>query len=106
VLAVRAVHGKRLGHCGWVLTSAEMADDDLFEQAGISAIEMKFSSTEVPLDADYGQEQLDELDSFNLLHADLDVAPQASDAEHSQWLANPPNFSTSAPDATMDVQLN
>ena len=82
-----------------------MADDDLFLEAGIAVIEMKFVSSPVQVDADFGADQLAELDDFNTFHADLDSAPQASDAEHGKWLATPPDYSTSTPDAQLDVAL-
>lgn len=105
-LATRAINQQRHGKCRWALTSAQMADDDLFLQAGIAAIEMKFASSPVPLDADFGADQLAELDDFNTFHADLDIAPQAGSAEHVKWLATPPDYSTSQPDADLTVALN
>ena len=106
ILATRAINQQRHGNCRWFLTTAEMADDDLFLQAGIAAIEMKFVSSPVPLDADFGADQLAELDDFNTFHADLDIAPEAGPAEHARWLATPPDYSTSSPDAQLDVTLN
>lgn len=105
VLALRAIDRQRLGQCSWSATSAEIADDELFDQAGISAIEIKFTSSVIEVAADYGQTELDQLDSFTRLHADLDIAPQAGTAEHAKWLAEPANYSTSSPDAQMDVVL-
>ena len=106
LLATRAINQQRLGKCRWAITTAEMADDDLFLEAGIAVIEMKFVSSPVQVDADFGADQLAELDDFNTFHADLDSAPQASDAEHGKWLATPPDYSTSTPDAQLDVALN
>lgn len=105
-LVIRAINRQRLGNCRWALATAEMADDDLFLQAGIAVIEMKFVSTPVELDADFGADQMSELDDFETFHADLDIAPQASDAEHGKWLATPPDYSTSTPDAQLEVALN
>jgi phage gp37-like protein len=73
-LAIRAINRQRLGDCSWSLATAEMADDDLFLQAGIAVIEMKFVSTPVELDADFGADQMSELDDFETFHADLDPA--------------------------------
>lgn len=105
VLAIRALHAHSLGGCTWSMVSAEMAADEIFEQAGISAIEMKFKSSPVLLDADYGAAQLAELDDFTHFHADLDIAPQAGATEHDKWLAEPPDHTTSTPDAELDLQL-
>lgn len=46
-----------------------------------------------------------ELDDFVTFHADWDVPPHESAAEHQKWLNEPPDHSTSAPDATDDVTL-
>lgn len=104
-LAVRALHDQRIGDCSWSVTGGEMADDELFDKAGIAAVEITLESTPVELDYDYGAAQLAELPDFTHLHADVDLPPQASAAEHGQWLATPPDFSASRPDAELDVQL-
>jgi hypothetical protein len=118
VLAIRALNAQRLGNCSWSATTAEMADDELFDKAGISAIEIKFSSSPVALDSDFGEAQLSELTgsgsdddsggalgSFNTLHADFDIAPQAGTDTHDKWLSTPPDFSSGQPDMTLDVDL-
>lgn len=105
-LAIRAINRQRLGSCNWALVSAEMADDQLFDQAGITAIEMRFTSSAVALDCDYGADQLAELDDFNTFHADIDLPAHATDAQRGQWLATPPDYSGGAPDAQLDVKLN
>lgn len=102
ILAVRALNGHRLGNCSWRMTAGAMVDDDLFFAAGLTGLEMTFEGSAVELDADYGA---DELDDLLQVHADVDIDPQAGAAEHAKWLATPPDFSTSAPDAQLDVQL-
>lgn len=106
ILAIRALNRQRLGNCSWALASAEMADDQLFDQAGISAIEMKFTSSPISLDSDYGAAELAELDDFNTFHADMDLPRHATDAQRAAWLATPPDYTGGAPDAQLDVQLN
>lgn len=106
VLAIRALNEQRVGACSWRVTGGEMADDDLFESAGLAAIEITLESYPIALDEDYGQEQIDQLPAFTHAHADLDIAPHAAPGEHAKWLHEPPDFSTSAPDAQLDVQLN
>lgn len=102
-LAVRAIHGRRLGDCQWTLAAGEMVDDELFFTAGLTALEMVFEGSPIELDADYG---MAELDDFLHLHGDVDLAGDAGAAEHAKWLATPADTSTSAPDAQLDVQLN
>jgi hypothetical protein len=102
VMATRALHGQQIGNCTWNLVRAEMEDDPLFDDAGIAAITMTFESTHVELAADWA---LPELDSFTHFHGDIDLAPHAGDIEYQSWLATPPDFSTSRPDADLDVSL-
>jgi hypothetical protein len=102
ILAIRALHGHTIGNCTWNLVRAELEDDPLFDDAGIAAITMTFESTHVELAADWA---LPELDSFTRFHGDIDLAPHAGEIEYQSWLATPPDFSTSRPDADLDVSL-
>lgn len=109
-LAIRALNRQTLGNCHWALTSGAMADDEIFEQAGISAVEMLFSGSPITLAADFGEElfALDApggLDEFTHLHADLDSPVTAGDVEYASWLSTPPDYSTSQPHLQLDVQL-
>lgn len=101
LLATRALHAHNLGGCNWNLEAGQAVDEDVFDQAGIAAVELQFVSTPVPLDADWAMQ---ELDDFLLLHADLD-STHAGAAEHAKWVATPPDFSASAPGARLDVPL-
>lgn len=105
ILAVRALNEQKLGQCTWSLASAQMANDEIFVQSGISAIEMKFVGSPIPLPYDYGEEQLQELDDFLRFHADIDLSPLAGNTEYASWFETPPDYSTSRPDAQLDVQL-
>lgn len=102
VLAVRALHEHRIGDATWRMTNGEMADDDVFFASGLTAIEMNFESSLVDMDHDWAA---NELDAFKHFHGDIDIPPHADPAEHGKWLKEPPDFSTSVPDAQMDVQL-
>lgn len=104
-LAIRALHDQRVGDCTWFVTGGEMADEELFSKSGLSAIELTLESSAVELSADYGVEQLVQLDNFTRFHADIDIPPHAGDIEYASWLQEPPDHSTSTPDATLDVQL-
>jgi hypothetical protein len=102
VLATRAIHGRRLGDCSWNLTNGAMVDDELFFQSGLTALEMTFEGSPIELTPDYW---LHELDDLLRVHADIDIPPHAGAAEHAKWLQEPPDTTTSAPDAQLDVQL-
>jgi hypothetical protein len=115
ILVIRALNGQRLGNCTWWLASGEMADDEIFDTAGIAALELQFEGTPIDLPEDFGEAELAALaaqgantagmDDFQHLHADFDIAPQAGEAEHNNWLQSPPDLSTAQPDLTLDVQL-
>lgn len=104
-LAIRALNDQRVGDCSWFVTSGEMVDEQLFDRAGVAAIEIVLESSPIELAFDYGEAQLAELADFKRLHADIDIPPHTTAAEHAKWLATPPNYSTSKPDADLDVQL-
>lgn len=103
VLATRALHSRRLGDCAWRLTGGEMVDDEVFFVAGLTALEMTFEGSAIELTPDFGMAELDDL---LRVHGDMDIDPQAGAAEHAKWLQTPPDYSTSAPDAQLDVQLD
>jgi hypothetical protein len=100
--AVRAIHQQKLGICNWHLASAEMVDDEIFDKAGLAAIEMTFESSRVQIPDDW---ELGELDNFTHFHADLDITPHAAVGEHDNWLQEPPDLTTDRPDANVDVTL-
>ena len=47
----------------------------------------------------------EQLDEFKTLHAQYDLTPHASSAEHDHWLEEPPNHSNSTPDLQQTVTL-
>ena len=104
-LVVRALHCHCIAGCDWTMQRAELVDEVVFAQAGIAAIEMYFVSSPIELDSDFGAAQLDELDDLLHVHADLDLPPGAGTAAHQQWLATPPNYTSAAPDAQLDITL-
>ena len=104
-MTIRALNAQFIGDCSWSVTGGEMVDEELFDAAGVAAVEITLESTPVELDFDYGETQIAELNNFTRLHVDMDIAPQAGTTEHDKWLANPPDFSTSQPDLQLDVQL-
>lgn len=102
VLAMRAWHGKVIGNCTWNLVRAEMEDDPLFDDAGIAAMSITFESSRVLLTEDWA---LADLDDFKRFHGDIDLPPMAGELEYQSWLATPPDFTTSRPDADLDVSF-
>ena len=105
VMVLRAINAKRLGACSWAAVAAEMADDEVFDSAGLSVIEMRFVGTGISVDSEFADEQLAMLDDFFRFHGDFDLAPHAPDAARQGWLATPPNTTDASPDITLDVQL-
>lgn len=105
VLAIRALHDQVVGNCTWCVMGGEMVDEEMFDAAGVAAVEITLESTPIELDYDYGEAQIDELPDFKLVHADIDIAPQASAAEHTKWVSAPADYSTSKPDAQADITL-
>lgn len=71
LMALVALNGQRLGNCSWAATSAEMADDELFEKAGISAVEVKFVSSAIAMPTSLDDDAFAQLDDFLLMHGDL-----------------------------------
>lgn len=106
ILAIRALNDQFIGDCSWSVTGGEMVDEEIFDTAGVAAVEITLESTAVELAYDYGTAQIAELPDFKRVHADIDIPPQAGSAEHVKWLATPPDYSTSRPDADLDVQLH
>jgi hypothetical protein len=112
-LAIRAINGQFIGDCTWSVTGGEMADDELFDAAGIAAVEITLESTPVELDYNYGEAQIanlpplpdSELADFTHFYADIDLPPHAGAPAHADWLAEPPIYTDSQPDATLDIQL-
>ncbi len=112
-LAIRALNGQFIGDCTWSVTGGEMADDEVFDAAGIAAVEITLESTPVELDYNYGEAQIanlpplpeSELADFTRFHADIDLPPHAGAPAHAKWLAEPPVYTNSQPDAALDIQL-
>lgn len=102
VLAMRALHGHMLGSCSWRITRGELVDDPIFDTTGVAALEMTLESSPIPIEADWA---LEELDSFQTFHADVDLAPHAGDAEYDSWLQVPPVYTNTRPDADIHVSL-
>lgn len=75
LMALAAIDGQRHGNCTWTATTAEMADDELFEKAGISAIEVKFVGSPIAMPHALNDAAFAQLDDFLHLHGDFDGLP-------------------------------
>ncbi|WP_454908386.1 hypothetical protein [Variovorax gossypii] len=102
VLALRAIHDHRIADCTWLCTRGELVDDALFFASGLTAMELVFEGSGILMPADWSA---DELDDFLRFHGDIDIPKHESGAEHQKWLQEPSDFSSSRPDADMDVSL-
>lgn len=111
ILAIRALNRQRVGECSWSLVSGQMADDEIFDAAGIAAIELEFQGTPIELPYDYGEEELgalpegSQIGDFTHFHADIDSPADAGAIEYASWLAEPPDYTNTQPDLQMDVSL-
>lgn len=105
LMALVAIDGQRHGNCTWNATSAEMADDELFEKSGISAVEVKFVGTALAIPTALDDAAFQQLDDFLRMHGDIDLPPQASTETHTKWLQSPPDYSDGSPDAQIDIDL-
>lgn len=105
-LVCRAINGKRLGNATWFIQRAQFADDDLFVQRGLTVLEVVVESSALELPYEVDQDTTDmHLDDLELVHADIDIAPHALDADYGKWLQTPPDYTTAKPDAAADIQL-
>ncbi len=102
VMAVRALHGQRIGDASWAMTQGEMVDDAVFDAAGLTVLSLRLESSGIALDTAIDPA---ELDDFLHFHGDFDIPPHVAATERAKWLQEPPDFTQSAPDAQMDVQL-
>lgn len=95
--------GARTPDANWRVTSCDlMVDDNLYKKgiyAGVVQIEMT-GEVELPDPIDE-----DSLSPFETFHADLDIPPIEAAGEHAKWLQEPPDQTTSKPDAEDIVTL-
>ena len=71
-----------------------------FEKQGVAVYAASFSlpmTLELPVDA--------ALDDFITFHADIDIPAFEDPAEHDKWLQEPPDHTTSVPDADQTITL-
>ncbi|MGA0569645.1 hypothetical protein ACO2Q9_02870 [Variovorax sp. VNK109] len=103
-LILRTVNGKFIGDTSWFCKSAEFADDNLFVKHGLTAMEVAIESgaIELPYEAPAPDMPLDDFEHF---HADIDIVPHTLSAEYGKWLQQPPDYTTSRPDAQADLSL-
>lgn len=84
------------------VTSCDLVVSDELYQKGIYAGVVQIqTAAEIPL------QFLDEssLADFKTFHADTDIDPHQSAAEHQKWLQEPPDYSSSAPELSETLPL-
>lgn len=102
-LVCRTVHGKRIGETTWSVTRAQYADDELFVQHGLTALEIAIESGTVELPYEDAPDL--PLDDLKTVQLDMDIAPHALSGEYGKWLQVPPDYTSDRPDAQATVSL-
>lgn len=97
---VPALHGHKVPEVGSLnLTRIENLYNGSFDRQGVTIYGLTF---ELPmsLPATVDEDTLADFETFN---AKWDVPPHTTDAEHRQWLQNPPVYDDTRPDAEDSV---
>lgn len=101
--AVAAVlDGATAGNTGWRVTSGDFMNDEILYKAGVYAGVVQIESYGVELPAPVDEASLAPFQTF---HADYDIPLHESATEHNKWLQEPPDTTTSKPDAADQVTL-
>ena len=83
------------------VTSCDMMNSETrFEQGVYVAVIQLQSSSEVMLPDDLGT-----LAEFKTFHADYDIEPHETSAEHDKWLREPPNYGSTKPELSDQLNL-
>lgn len=77
-----------------------VASEKLYEKGVYAGVVQIQSTANVRLAADLGR-----LADFNTFHADFDIEPHETAAEHAKWLQEPPSLNTSAPELSDTLKL-
>lgn len=102
VMAV--VHGVTAGGATWLVAGVEMLSDEKLYANGLTVGVVSVETTvTMPLGIDAAM--LAALADFKVFHADYDIDPFETAAEHSKWLEEPPDQTDSKPEADDQLQV-
>ncbi len=101
--AAGLIDGAFAGGSTWRITAIDFMADEILYKAGVyvGVVQIETYGT-VDLPAPVDEEALDQFLTF---HADTDIPPHETTAEHSKWLQEPPDQAASKPDAEDQVWL-
>lgn len=87
--------GAVAAECGWVVTSCDFMSDEVLYKSGIYAgvVQIESPGVTLPSALDLGA-----LGDFVSFHADYDIPPFETAAEHDKWAKEPPDYTTSKPE--------
>lgn len=96
--------GDHAGAVSLEVLSCDLMNSEVLYKAGVYVgIVQIQTSGEVTLP---GALDADALADFQTFHADFDIAPHQSRAEHDKWLQEPPNLTSSSPELSDHLSLN
>ena len=100
--ALTLLDGVKAGDARLYATGIDLPHDDTLYQRGVTVGLIRLQSTDIPITP-----ALDEsaLADFKTFAADYDLEPFEDRAEHDQWLQEPPDHETSAPDLSDRLKL-
>jgi hypothetical protein len=98
-----ALHTRLAGDLLWEAAGVDLLSDATLADNGlhVAVVHVRAAGVDVPP----GGVDESTLADFEIFHADYDVPPHDSRAEHEKWLAEPPDHETSAPDVSDTIQL-
>lgn len=99
-LAVQALDGATALDIVWMARSVDPIENEVFRAAGLALM-----SIELVANVEREYADIEGMAPFETFDAQLDIPPQVSAAEHAKWVDEPPDHSTSAPDAHDNVSL-
>ncbi|MEK7787163.1 MAG: phage protein Gp37 [Chloroflexota bacterium] len=95
--------GAFAGSSSWKVTAIDFLTDETLYKAGVYAgvVQIEtYGTVDLPAPVDVAT-----LDPFITFHADMDITPFSAPVEHNKWLLEPPDHTTSTPDAADQVTL-
>lgn len=96
-LVASALDRANVGGAGWFVTGCDFLNDEKLYNAGVYAGVVQIESPGVTLPSSIDSDLLSDFVSF---HADYDIEPFETAAEHDKWAQEPPDYTTSKPEVS------
>lgn len=97
------LNGVNAGDTVWYVTGISLLQEEKIYKAGLQVAVISIQADSM---IESGIDELGDLDDFETFHAQYDIPGHESDSEHSKWLEEPANHSTSKPELEDIVTLN